>query len=156
MIFLPNYIQTRESRRHTVEKDASAWAMWNYQNRHLIAISCNQFQPIIFICNLFDISRTLCSYDMPSNLKIKTKIVKTSSVNGQDFMFFCRLNHIKGMSYIHKLLVNILKGNKGWTLGLWNLARSCDKTRSRKIAISKCGPSAFHHNAYSFPLQNVY
>ena len=26
------------------------------------------------------------------------------------FMFLCRLNHIEGMSYIHKLLLNILKG----------------------------------------------
>ncbi len=52
------------------------------------------------------------------------------------FMFLCRLNHMKGMSYIHQLLLNILKGK---TVGIlmecwWS---SITKSRSRKMSFSR-------------------
>ena len=58
-------------------------------------------------------------------------------------MFLCRLNHIKGMSYIHKLLVIILKGKTvGILMECWWSAIM--KSQSCKISFFSRDLARFH------------
>jgi hypothetical protein len=50
------------------------------------------------------------------------------------FMFLCRLNHMKGMSYIHQLLLNILKVK---TVGILMECWWSSITKSRDVVFSR-------------------